>query len=193
MRYNIVQGRGVRLGSVPNISYALGKVESNDPIIELLHRVLYNSKGKTTSRKSKIRSFNGFVFRTEKERGRVRSKLLRAQPPIVKKVAQFLDVDEKETKEDTANEILLFLEEPKVIEGREDRRKKERMEKVLKKAKQRRKQQKLKEKLWKERRGGIDSASDSDGDEDLEFAAFSWIEFAHVQLKRRIEASNNRN
>lgn len=186
-----VQGTGLKLADIPNIAYALDKCATKDPHVELLHRVLFNCAGQAMKRKATIRSFNGFMFRNDKERSRVCSKLLRAHFQLVKKVANLLDVDPKETKEGTSDAIVYFLEEPRVVEGRGNKSERERLQRQEKKRAERERAAKRKAELVQRQRNGIFD-SDSDGDEDLEFAALSWVEFAEARRKQRarIESDN---
>lgn len=178
-----VHGNGLKLADVPNIAYSLDKCTAKDPHIELLHRVLFNCAGQATKRKATIRGFNGFVFRAEKERSQVRSKLIRAHLQLVKKVANLLDVDPTETKEGTSDAIMHFLEEPKIVEGRGNKSERERLQRQEKKRAERERAAKRKAELVQKQREGM-MDSDSDGEEDLEFAALSWIEFAQVRRKQ---------
>lgn len=93
-------GTGLKLSSIPNIAYSLDKVNLKDPIIELLHRVLFNSQGQTSKRKVNIRAFSGFspseMHRANGEvvtdRTRAREKLLKVHYNIVRRIANILDV-----------------------------------------------------------------------------------------------------
>lgn len=182
-----VQGKGLKLADIPNIAYALDKCTARDPHLELLHRVLFNCVGQASKRKADVRGFNGFVFRTEKEQSLVRGKLLRAHFQLVKKIAYLLDVDPKETKEDTSDAIMCFLDAPKIVEGRGNRQERERLQRKEKKKAERERAARKKAQLIKRQRSTAFD-SDSDGDEDLEFAALSWIEFAEARRKKRAVA-----
>lgn len=93
-------GTGLKLSSIPNIAYSLDKVNLKDPIIELLHRVLFNSQGQTSKRKVNIRAFSGFSpAETHRANGdvvtdrtRAREKLLKVHYNIVRRIANILDV-----------------------------------------------------------------------------------------------------
>eukprot|EP00178_Gracilaria_changii_P016810 TRINITY_DN48204_c0_g1_i1.p1 TRINITY_DN48204_c0_g1~~TRINITY_DN48204_c0_g1_i1.p1 ORF type:complete len:415 (-),score=92.69 TRINITY_DN48204_c0_g1_i1:1388-2632(-) len=93
-----VPGRGEKLCNIPNILYNIDKANSKDAEIEFLHRLLFNFVGSAHTRKSNIRSFSGFVFASEKDRNRVRGKLMRAHLNMVRKMAKFLDVPVKKLR-----------------------------------------------------------------------------------------------
>lgn len=99
-----LNGRGEKLSTIPNIMYAMEKRHAKAPEIEFLHRLLFNSAGTALKRKANIRAFSGFVFRSEKERSRVRDKLLRSHLNLLKRVAVLLDVQVNERKPPDHNE-----------------------------------------------------------------------------------------
>lgn len=175
-----VQGRGIKLASIPNVQYAVDKCAAKEPHIEFLHRLLFNSAGQAFRRKANIRAFSGYVFRSEKERGRCRDKILRAHGNIVKKVAYLLDVDIKDSKGATADLIMSFLDQPRVVEGRCNRAEREKREKVEKKKAERAKIAKKKADELKKKKAAEAKKEDSDqdGDEDLELEAKTWVVMA---------------
>lgn len=139
-------------------------------------------------RKANIRSFSGFVFANDKERGRCRDKILRAHAHVVKKAAYVLDVDTGESKEATAAAIMRFLDEPRVLEGRGNRAEKEKRDRAEKKRLERERLAKKKRDAEKKRKEEESKRADSDqdGDEDLEFEAKTWIETCKEAAKKRV-------
>lgn len=93
-----VAGKGVKLSTIPNIMYALDKCKPKDPEVEFLHRLLFNSAGQSMKRKTNIRSFSGFVFRSEKDGRKVREKLMKCHLNMIKKIGHLLDVSLREAK-----------------------------------------------------------------------------------------------
>lgn len=191
-----LRGRGVKLAAVPNVLYALDKCTAKEPHVEFIHRLLFNSAGQAMKRKANIRSFSGFVFKDEKERSRCREKILRAHTHVVKKVAYVLDIDPRDTKEDNADAIMAFLDEPRVVEGRANRAEKEKWEKAERKRIEKEKAARKKKELLRKKKEAeakrVDS--DQDGDEDLEFEAKPWVQIVRERQERiRASQENSKN
>lgn len=182
-----MQGRGMKLANIPNVRYAVDKCAAKEPHIEFLHRLLFNSAGQAFRRKANIRAFSGYVFSSEKERGRCRDKILRTHGNIVKKVAYLLDVDILDSKGTTADAIMAFLDQPKVVEGRGNRADRERREKAEKKKAERARIAKKKAAELKKKKAAEAKREDSDqdGDEDLEFEAKTWVVMAEERELER--------
>lgn len=82
----------VRLNNIPNVTYALDRLKPKDPVLELLHRVLFAVPGNVVRRRANIRAFSGFAFVDDRDRARVRDKLARAHLNLVRRIATTLDV-----------------------------------------------------------------------------------------------------
>lgn len=153
---------------------------------------MFNCAGQLARRISNIRTFNGFAFRSQRERELVREKLLRAHFAQVKRVAQVLDIDVAESKESTAHAILAFLEVPRLVEGRGNKEEREKTEKSYRKKLERERAKAAKQRKKEEEERNIaqqaalkEEDSDEDGDVDLESEALSWIEIAQIRRQQR--------
>ncbi|BBN18046.1 protein DEK [Marchantia polymorpha subsp. ruderalis] len=112
----IKQGTGTPLMDIPNVAYKLGKRAKGDEILNMLHSLLYNKRGKANALKYNIYRFSGFVWgeNEEKEKNKVKEKLERYTKEGLGQLIDVLDLHLPKTgkKEELVVKVLQFLESP---------------------------------------------------------------------------------
>jgi hypothetical protein len=108
------KGNGVALGQIPNVSFLLNNAKGRDDELILLHRLVLNSAGVATKRKSNIREFSGYAFDSDKDRDRIKQKLSKEPIALIRRVAQLLDLPNVSvTKPALIDAVTAFLEDPR--------------------------------------------------------------------------------
>lgn len=171
------EGSGVALGSVPNISYMLSCVRAKDDEVVALHKLCCGLPGNPAKRKEGIRNFKGFSFRGEGDRAKMRVRVGKENVGVLRKMGKVLDVDVGggREKKEVVEELIKFLELPRIVEGRVDlkvdaeKKKVEKEEKKVKekegKGKAKAKTKNMAEGAKSKANGAVHSDSDSEDSE----------------------------
>lgn len=105
-------GSGTPLGDIPRVDASISRFKNDD--LKLLHRLLFDTVGKTALLKKNIKKFNGFSFK--KNSTEYDAKVTSADELEVKQlkvICEMLDLPKTGTKDDIIARILEFLIEPK--------------------------------------------------------------------------------
>ncbi|CAH0551023.1 unnamed protein product [Brassicogethes aeneus] len=105
-------GSGTALGGIPRIDASISRFKNDD--LKILHRILYDTVGKTNLFKKNIKKFNGFTFK--KGSDEYEAKLALADEfelKQLKSVCEMLELQKTGSKDDIIDRILGFLIEPK--------------------------------------------------------------------------------
>lgn len=200
-RRSFKTGSGTPLGQIPNISYLLNAAKGRDDELVFLHRLLFNSMGVATKRKANIRDFSGFVLENEKDRERVKQRITKEPTPLVRKVAQLLDLPNiSSPKQALVDAITAFLECPRVVEDRVDlaskaqqkREKKARKAEAGKSGKKSRKSKEAqKSRASKKRKATVTDSESGTEDEEESIDADNVESRAVSASKKRAKTSKN--
>lgn len=121
-RLIVKEGKGVRLGDIPNVLFRLQKTTGRDELLEELHFLLYRRKGKLQTRKREIQNFSGYPYsdaEKEAELKKDEEKLGRWKTERLNQLLDLLDLprgkDEAATKEGKVARIIQFLEAPEKL------------------------------------------------------------------------------
>ncbi|KAL3135074.1 hypothetical protein ABBQ32_008019 [Trebouxia sp. C0010 RCD-2024] len=123
-KLEIREGKGTKLGEIPNVAFHLSKVTGRHELLEDLHQILYGRKGKLTTRKKDIQAFSGFTFaddQEEAEREKAKGLLSRFKNDHMTKLLDLLDIPRSELKDKDARiqRVLEFLEAPSQLSDKD--------------------------------------------------------------------------
>lgn len=123
-KLEIREGKGTKLGEIPNVAFHLGKVTGRDELLEDLHQILYGRKGKLTTRKKDIQAFSGFTFADEQEEAeleKAKGLLSRFKNDHMTKLLDLLDIPRSELKDKDARiqRVLDFLKAPSQLSDKD--------------------------------------------------------------------------
>lgn len=115
---------GIRLGDIPNVKYMLsGRTKSGAEELKVLHKLLFGSIGKETTRKRKIRDFSGFSWEDGSvEEKKMREKMLKLTGDQLKAICMVLDLPNRGNKDSMVSLSLNLLKKPYVNTRRRDRK-----------------------------------------------------------------------
>ncbi|GFH21659.1 DEK_C domain-containing protein, partial [Haematococcus lacustris] len=71
----IKQGRGTKLGDIPNVRHKLSGLKGDDDLIASLHKLVYNRPGTVVKRKRNLYEFSGFSAEEEKNMDKIHERL----------------------------------------------------------------------------------------------------------------------
>lgn len=109
---DIPDGSGTQLGEIPRIDASISRFKNDD--LKLLHKLLFNTPGKTTMIKKNIKKFNGFDFKKDSEEyNRKVAAMQKFEVKQLKIICEMLDLEKKGNKEEIAERVIEFLIEPK--------------------------------------------------------------------------------
>ncbi|KAK9804710.1 hypothetical protein WJX72_001206 [[Myrmecia] bisecta] len=132
----VKEGKGTKLGDIPNVAFKLGKITGRDELLEDFHFLLFRRKGKLATRKREVAAFSGFTWGDEdkeKERASLEERLGRWKVEHLNRLLDLLDVvrgsGEEGAKEKKLARLVQFLQAPEVtsttdLAAREAKRKK---------------------------------------------------------------------
>ncbi|KAL0021164.1 hypothetical protein WJX77_006655 [Trebouxia sp. C0004] len=168
-KLEIREGRGTKLGEIPNVAFHLSKVTGRDELLEDLHQILYARKGKLSTRKKDIQAFSGFTFtddQQEAEMEKAKGLLSRFKNDHMIRLLDLLDIPRTDlkVKEARVEKVLHFLKAPSSLSDKDLAAK----EADKKAAAARKRQRKDKEKDVKPKRAKKSKESKAEGGEDEE-------------------------
>ncbi|KAK9838132.1 hypothetical protein WJX81_003192 [Elliptochloris bilobata] len=118
----VKEGKGTKLGDIPNVMHRLGKIPGKDEFLEHLHMALYKRKGTANARKKEIRAFAGWTFaggRTE-ELAKVEERLGKWKLPDLHQLMNLVDLPRGSGDKGAKVKALAeFLEAPKRLFDRD--------------------------------------------------------------------------
>lgn len=108
-------GSGTALKDIPNVAYKLSRKSKADPILKLLHTVIYGKRVKVVNIKNNILQFSGFEQGENKNDEKVKEKLEKLHKENLANLCDFLDLQISKTttkKDELVAKLLEFLEAP---------------------------------------------------------------------------------
>jgi hypothetical protein len=117
----IPKGEGTPLGDIPNIRFRLkNQYEKSDPVLRLLHRVLFKTPGREKRRKKNIMAFSGFGQEENPvaERDKRIEKMNRWTVEQLRSVCRLFDVSTTGAKAELIHRLLVFLQKPEKLTER---------------------------------------------------------------------------
>ncbi|XP_038057605.1 protein DEK-like [Patiria miniata] len=171
-KFEVEEGRGTRLGDIPNVEYYISRTNSEN--FRAIYRFLLGRTGKAHEIKKNIRKFSGFNFdKDSPEYTKKEATLVRYTMEGLKEVCMWLDLDKSGNKEKILERIMDFCLKPEPS-GRPHPQKKRKPKVVKKKGKKRKRKEdgsgdaKKAKKAKKSKKSSEDVDADEENEEDVE-------------------------
>ncbi|MEW5312890.1 MAG: hypothetical protein WDW38_004488 [Sanguina aurantia] len=119
--FTVKQGKGIKIGDIPNATHQLSKLRSDDDLVTHLHLLLHKRTGTANKRKRNILAFSGFVFGDQeaKENEKVKEKLTKWTLPLIHQSLDMFDLPrgtgDDSKKESKVARLFTFLDKPQQL------------------------------------------------------------------------------
>jgi len=118
----IPKGRGVNLGSIPQITEEFAKRKVDDPTLMTLHHLAFGMAAKRVHVKSNLRQFSGVKYDTKLDRAKLEQRIHARSHVVLRSVCNLLHLSSGGSTADLVGRIADFLERPSAPEKEEPKK-----------------------------------------------------------------------
>jgi len=113
----ITKGRGVNLGSIPEVAEELSKRKMDDPTLMTLHHLAFGMAAKRIRVKANLRQFSGVKFDDKLDRAKLEQRIQSRSYAVIRNVCTLLHLPSGGSTAELVGRLADFLERPVAPEG----------------------------------------------------------------------------